>query len=213
MANTTLKNVTLRSNARVEELRIYFLLSNTLFNNKKVIIGDNVNNKEPDVFAKDYSVGLEVVSCDLLKHFKQSANLQGSINESKKDRNKTKSMLKQFVKLKPADPKQIKADEEEFYARLEQVLTNKHERLNDGSYNACKERNLAILSDYGQKTFVNLNTVHKIYSNITSKFKENFNNVFISLNEQLYNVTTKEKVQSEKPNVTTSTNQNIEHTK
>lgn len=213
MSELTLKNVTLRSNARIEELRTYLLLSNVLFNGKEVIIGDHVNQKEPDIFTKDYQIGLEVVSCDLLKYFKQSQTQQGSINPSKKanKNNVHKPTLKQFIKLSPADPKQLRADEAEFYASLQKVLTNKHERLNDGSYSACKQRNLMVLSDYGQKSFVDINKVHNTYKKVAGQFEEKFDNTFLSLNGEVYNITTKEKVNlvQSMPKTTNSKNEPI----
>ncbi|MDR2090448.1 MAG: hypothetical protein LBP62_02190 [Clostridiales bacterium] len=66
--NKLTKNLKIENSARESEILVACLLSNTIFKNQELIVGDGGNNsKKADITAKDNSFAIEVVSNELLQ--------------------------------------------------------------------------------------------------------------------------------------------------
>ena len=176
-------DVVCRDNARLEELTAYLSLYNVLdFYNKGMIIGDAVAGGEPDLFSMDHKLGVEVVVC-------------GTPNDYIYCKEKTGSLFKKEFTSKVPYYKVAKYDksteEEIFLTEFASNLTSKLDKLNDGSYSGCEDRNLFVFANMLPKG-ANPNQLFDIYSDLSQYFDESFNSVFVSMNNELVELNLKE---------------------
>jgi len=70
-------NVTVEEHARSSEILVAYLLTETVFKGKKLIVGDGGNKKRADINARDNSLAVEVVSCEIPTSRTQSSYYYG----------------------------------------------------------------------------------------------------------------------------------------
>lgn len=190
--------------ARKEELYAYLLLKDYLFQNKQVRIGDNGQNGLPDVYSTDFQVGLEVTRAETPKTFEIASKLFGTLKNNDFDTTSLRFVshkpkhnhLKQAKGLAGANYKTRNRYEaytsEQVLDEFEFVLNKKFSKLNNReSYNAVQKKNLIILSDYIYKDFITIEDYKDIYDNVATQYDIKFDNVFITLNNELYAINAK----------------------
>lgn len=177
-------DVVCRDNARLEELTAYLSLYNVLdFYNRGMIIGDAVAGGEPDLFSVDHKLGVEVVICGTPKDYNYCKEKTGALTR------KEYTSKVPYYKVAKYDKK---SEEEFFLAEFFGNLTSKLDKLNNGSYSACENRNLFVFANMLPKN-AEPQQLFDIYADLSKNFDETFQRVFVSMNDQLIELNLKEK--------------------
>ena len=191
-----------RENTRNEEFFAALAFANNLFEGKKIVIGDDLENNEPDIFAQDYSKGLEVVTCEPVEIYKKLNYRKGKMKFSKQVQNdisyesyknyvdlaeiqKEKDFLKDYAKKNNIDPEFAREEKSKYFAMLAKNIEDKLEKLNDGSYKSCDELNLVVMSNLAPKSYLSNDDVNFLYNDLRKKYKNGFENVYIVHNDKV----------------------------
>ena len=191
--------------ARKEELSVYLLLQNSIFKNKKVIIGDSlippkiksnlIGNQFCDIYTEDKSIGVEVVSYESLENYAVFGalygNLEAKVVEGEYLTYTTKpnlvcSAISQAItqganNLSGLQNKIFQS--REIKERLRAKLIN----LNGNSYSAFDEVNLALVS-FGEPKDINAKNIANIYKNLKKEFPKHFCNLFVIMSNNVFKI-------------------------
>lgn len=164
-------NVIIYKNAKKEEIKAYYVLKDIFFNDKDTVVGDDISKGLPDIFTEDYSIGVEVTSCEHISQF---------LKENKKTL--TKEEITNLVNY--YDNLSLKDKNLFFNGEFENILEKKIRKI--GNYKSCKSINLIIMSDNEDKHFIRRESLAKIYRNLVEKYKKKYDNIFLYYNDCLY---------------------------
>ena len=149
------ENVKLNKTARKEEILAYVTCKDYIFPNKECLIGDSALANCPDIYAKDFSIGAEVVICECADTFARIQKFKtGNAFKNKPCINKNKKSLYLKHKFLNEEYKAYITEEEEYFYQLEQLLTDKLINQKHKHYRACKEMNLIVMSCFKDKKFI-----------------------------------------------------------
>ena len=134
----SLVRMNVKQNARLEEIKAFFALQECLLAKGNYIIGDGPLKGEPDIYNADYSLGVEVVSVDLLESFLASHNrirqkLFRFLDQNRKDFRiiNTKKVLKRLKKSEErynlyrrsiVEKELLELDKKEYLNRFEKLV-------------------------------------------------------------------------------------------
>lgn len=151
------EHLSLNKTARKEELLAYVICKDYIFGNKKCLVGDSVKANCPDIYCEDFSIGAEVVICENADTFNKIQRLKtGNAFDRNKVR-KNKKSLYEYLSKQPninKDYQKYIVEEEEYFYKLENLVTEKLLNQKNKQYKACKEMNLIVMSCFKDKTFV-----------------------------------------------------------
>lgn len=189
----------IKPNAQKAEIFAYFLLKDSVFLNKKTIIGDEL--KHPDLYTQDDFVGVEVVCCENPSIFFKHENILNNeavvfdetllkfVNKSAINSNRYSLGMKykfgSTFYTSPASQKKLDERKKVYIERLRYNLENKHKKLNRGNYSACAHRNLFIFSDYSKKNYISLDEIIDICQDVRKDYDKTFDNIYIAFNNNL----------------------------
>lgn len=161
----------LNKNAKQEEIKAYKVLKDIFFNNKTAIVGDSPKNYLPDIYTSDYSIGVEVTSCEHISQF---------LKENKREikNNDAKYVINFYDNMSLKDKNIF------FNAEFEKVLEKKIKKISN--YKSCKSINLIIMSDNENKSYIRRESLAKIYHDLIDKHKVRYDNLFLYYNNILY---------------------------
>lgn len=178
-----LENVTTNKTARIEEVLAYIICKDYIFKDMECAIGDKANL--PDIYSKDYLVGLEVAVCETYETLKKiEGNFQGNLENLAKyfkkkktfKYNKTSYLNEYFKQVNPS---------EEYFAKLNDILNNKLQHQEDNVYHKCKNNYLIILSCFEDKKYLNTQQLIETIKQKAGLFKNKYNGIFVSLGDKL----------------------------
>lgn len=151
------ENLSLNKTARKEEVLAYIFCKEYIFGDKECVVGDSAKAYCPDIYAKDFSVGAEVVICENAETFKaiQKRKTGNAFNKTKQQ--KEKKSIHEYKQQTPfinTEYKKYISEENEFFDNFEHSITEKLINQKNNHYKACKEMNLIVLSCFKEKVFV-----------------------------------------------------------
>ena len=215
-----LSRVTIKENAQYEELKAFFVLSSSLLQNGRFIIGDDIPHGKPDIYATDNSIGVEVVTIELKEAFyhpayktdlkifrffdkpnKEFVLPNASTLHAMLKNEKLKLKYKQYRKSK-SQPKLIAKERSLYYKEFTKLITKKLNKLKYNHYNGCKKTCLFIQSNFAYKDFLNVNKLQAKYKEISKNYKKQFDTVLINFNDNLHNLKTGKKINYEHQDIT-----------
>ena len=211
LSDDRLKNVILLESARKEELSIYLFLKDYLFKDKIVYIGDSKipqvvlnrasSNSFTDIFSEDKQVGLEVVTYETEKDYYLNKSFFGHLKSTRLDaytieyNSNINPKIKHTFLSALAQAQNMYIDNEtkfhsqEIYNRINEKL----KKLNNNKYCAFKSINLAIFTPFANKK-ISIKNISNIYKNLSKKYAKNFDNLYIFLNNKVYEINKSQKV-------------------
>lgn len=185
--------------AHKEELYAYLMLSDNLFKNRKVYVGDAGDGYSnlPDLYTEDFKIGVEVTMCERRCVFEMFSKMIGPMKENDFNVNSLKFAVDPVAKFKRAVFKEghrylrKKRENNQVYKKgvlsdLEYILTKKLTKLNKGYYNGVKNKYLLVVSDFAKKSNYNAVDYKNLYVKLAKKFDKKFEGVFFLLNEKMY---------------------------
>lgn len=164
----------LRKNAKDEEIKAYNILKDILFKNDIAIIGDNISKNLPDIYTKDFDIGVEVTSCEHLSQFLLDTF---SKNHKKKGKN-VNEIIKLYENLSLKEKNLL------FLNEFEKILEKKIKKID--VYKHCKSLNLIIISNLETKSYVRRESLAEIYQKLVLKYNKKYDNLFLFYNNTLY---------------------------
>lgn len=165
-------NLLINKNAKKEEYKAYKILKDIFFNDIETIVGDSPSEYLPDIYTKDYSIGVEVTSCEHISQF---------LKENYKDR-LAREEVKRIINY--YDNMSLKEKNILFNLEFKKVLENKIKKIKN--YKNCKSINLIIMSDNEHKSYLRRESLAKIYKKLVEKHKVKYDNLFLYYNDALY---------------------------
>ncbi len=162
----------IKENARDEEVFSYCVLKDIVFKDKSVVVGDLPENKCPDIFCVDKSIGVEVVTCETKYTYKAIKFLRPNIKQV--FRNK----YKHYIGWKN---KQIT----EYYYNFKQMLVTKFENLNKKMYDGCQKLCLCVVSNFAEKEYLSNVKLVEIINEVYEQFDRDYADVFVITKESV----------------------------
>lgn len=171
------ENVIIAKNAKKEEVKAYYILKDTLFNNAEVFIGDNIEKGLPDIYTSDHVIGVEVTSCEHLAQFLAENDYEKQkLNNGRQ--NRTKKIIEEYSALSLKDKNLL------FISEFKKLLEKKIKRI--PAYKSVKNISLIIMSDNINKEFIRRDTLSNLYRELVEEYKVKFDNLFLYYNNTLY---------------------------
>lgn len=171
------ENVIIAKNAKKEEIKAYYILKDTLFNNAEVFIGDNIEKGLPDIYTSDHVIGVEVTSCEHLAQFLAENDYEmQKVNIGRQ--NRTKKIIEEYRALSLKDKNLL------FISEFKKLLEKKIKRI--PAYKSVKNISLIIMSDNINKEFIRRDTLSNLYRELVEEYNVKFDNLFLYYNNTLY---------------------------
>ena len=212
LSDDRLKNVILLESARKEELSIYLFLKDYLFKDKIVYIGDSkipqaVLNKASvnsftDIYSEDKQIGLEVVTYETEKDYYLNKNFFGHLKATRLNTctieynaNLQPKIKHVFLSALMQSENTYINNETQFHSQeIYNRINEKLKKLNNNKYCAFKSINLAIFTPFSNKK-ISIKNIANIYKNLSKKYAKTFDNLYVFLNNKVYEINRNYKVQ------------------
>lgn len=159
---------------------------------KELMLGDDPSLRLPDLYAEDYSIGYELVRCDLTCDFKWMDSIKimaecgGDEDEIKKRLAAKEIVPDEYSFLKRKNglvyslyPKKLYTMGENFWGDFISIIEKKLKKLKNGRYDFCCSKNLIVSSTLRERGEDTAQCITKIYRDVYSKYGVSFNNVYL----------------------------------
>lgn len=168
-----------KDNAKLDEIKAYFVLKDILFTNKLTLIGDDYQKLVPDIYTKDLSIGVEVVSCEhISSYLHETLILSNPKKVSRVSLDFCNNLLNEYNNLTLKDKQLL------FNAEFEKQVSKKLRKIEN--YSGVCELNLFVISDNETKNFIRRDILLEIYKNACKGRKKVFNKLYFYYNNKLY---------------------------
>lgn len=196
-----------RSNTTtISEVLSALIIDKYILNNASLLVGDNPNEKMPDIFLPDKSMGFEVTKCeaeidfkhdDIQKVFKYIHNdyptFQKIKNVNKYDEVSGLVSKNDFFKIKNLNlkipvynniivpPSMGALFHDKFWMKKSYLksLENKLTKLNKNNYSGCENVSLIILSIHRMFNEEQAHIVKEIYDSVYKNYNKQFKNIYV----------------------------------
>lgn len=172
-------NYIVKDNAKLDEIKAYFLLKDLLFKEKFTLIGDDYQKLVPDIYTKDLAVGVEVVSCEhISSYLHETLILSNPRKVNRVNLEFCNNLLNEYENL-PLKEKQLL-----FNAEFEKQVTKKLRKIEN--YSGVEDLSLFVMSDNENKNFIRREILLNIYNNACVGRKKVFHRLYFYYNKKLY---------------------------
>lgn len=168
-----------KDNAKLDEIKAYFILKDILFENKLTIIGDDYQKLVPDIYTKDLSIGVEVVSCEhISSYLHETLILSNPKKVNKVSLEFCNNLLSEYENLSLKDKQLL------FNAEFEKQVSKKLRKIEN--YSGVEDLNLFVMSDNENKSFIRREVLLQIYNDACKGRKKVFHKLYFYYNSKLY---------------------------
>lgn len=187
-----------RSNAKITEKLAAYIINSTYLLSSNLIVGDDPNQKLPDIFTDDHTLGIEVTECEYSRDFKKR-KIYNFINEKGGDYDETIAYIKKhfpndnFYPSSISDPttnsgKRVYSVSGTRYSHRRDWMkeeyiencANKSKKLNEGNYSGIsKSISLCVVMLERSQAIYDAELVLWSYLNHLEPNQKKFDNLFV----------------------------------
>ena len=209
-----------RSNTTtISEILTALIVDKYLLSNSSLIVGDNPNDKLPDIYLLDKSIGFEVTKCesdidflhdDIQKAFESIhydyPTFQKIKNANSYDKVSTLISKDDFLKIKNSNIKITVHNNiissssmgaiihDKFWMKDTYLkrIKNKLSKLNNNNYSACSNVSLIILMTHRMSNEEQAYIIRDVYNSICENYNKQFTNIYLFTMDDIFLITNKE---------------------
>lgn len=172
-------NYIVKDNAKLDEIKAYFVLKDVLFQDKLTLIGDDWRKLVPDIYTKDLSIGVEVVSCEhISSYLHETLILSNPKKVNKVSLDFCNNLINEYENMSLKDKQLL------FNAEFEKQVSKKLRKIEN--YSGVKDLNLFVISDNENKNFIRREILLELYNNACKGRKKVFHKLYFYYNNKLY---------------------------
>lgn len=172
-------NYVIKDNAKLDEIKAYFVLKDVLFKDKLTLIGDDWRKMVPDIYTKDLSIGVEVVSCEhISSYLHETLILSNPKKVNRVSLEFCNNLINEYENLSLKDKQLL------FNAEFEKQVSKKLRKIEN--YSGVEDLNLFVMSDNENKNFIRREILLDLYKNACKGRKKVFHKLYFYYNNKLF---------------------------